>query len=162
MNVKLPVKINKIREILPHRYPFLMVDRVIELEESRIKALKNVTINEEFFSGHFPNAPIMPGVLQVEALAQTAGLHSALYDPEAFEANKDKIGVFSKVTNCTFESPVMPGDQLHLEVNIVDVEKDKKGNPKRVSAKAVATVDGKVTCQCELEFAMIPAKLLNR
>ena len=104
----------------------------------------------------------MPGVLQVEALAQTAGLYGPLYDPEEFEKNKDKMGVFSKVNNCTFESPVVPGDQLRLEVTMTEVERDKRGNPKRVSAKGVATVDGKITCQCDLEFSMVPAKLLSR
>ncbi len=162
MPVKVPVKINKIREILPHRYPFLMVDRVVELAENRIVAIKNVSANEDFFNGHFPAAPIMPGVLQVEALAQTAGLYGPLWDPEAAEQAKDKIGVFSRVNNCTFESPVVPGDQLRLEVILTNVEKDNKGNVKRVSAKGVASVDGKVTCQCELEFAMVPAKLVSR
>ncbi|MCB1199844.1 MAG: 3-hydroxyacyl-ACP dehydratase FabZ [Leptospiraceae bacterium] len=162
MPAKLPVKINKIREILPHRYPFLMVDRVIELEENRIVAIKNVSVNEDFFNGHFPVAPIMPGVLQVEALAQTAGLYGPLWDAEAAANSGDKIGVFSKVNNCTFESPVTPGDVLRLEVKITDVEKDNKGNPKRVSAHGEASVDGKITCQCDLEFAMIPAKLISR
>lgn len=162
MSVKVPVKINQIRSILPHRYPFLMVDRVIEIADKKIVAIKNITVNEAFFNGHFPQVPIMPGVLQVEALAQTAGLYGPLSDPEEFEKNKDKMGVFSKVNNCTFESPVTPGDQLRLEVTITEVELDKKGTPKRVSAHGVASVDGKTTCQADLEFAMIPAKLISR
>lgn len=162
MPVKTPVKQNKIREILPHRYPFLLVDRVIELAENKIVAIKNVTANEPFFNGHFPDIPIMPGVLQVEALAQTAGLYGPLWDSEAAEAQKDKMGVFSKVNNCTFESPVVPGDTLTLTATITHVEKDAKGNPRRVSAHGEASVDGKITCRCDLEFAMIPAKLVGR
>lgn len=162
MPTKLPVKVNKIKEILPHRYPFLMVDKVIELEENRIVAIKNVTANEEFFNGHFPIAPIMPGVLQVEALAQTAGLYGPLFDPQAAEKAGDKMGVFSKVNNCSFESPVSPGDVLRLEVTMTDIELDKKGFPKRVSAHGEASVDGKITCRCDLEFAMIPAKMITR
>ncbi|HMX54875.1 MAG TPA: 3-hydroxyacyl-ACP dehydratase FabZ [Leptospiraceae bacterium] len=159
---KTPVKINRIKEILPHRYPFLLVDRVIELTESKIVAFKNLTANEEFFDGHFPVAPIMPGVLQVEALAQTAGLHYPLAFPEEAEKNKDKIGVFTKVNNCTFEKPVIPGDQLRLEVTITEIEKDKNGDPRRITARGVASVDGKTTCQTDLEFSMIPAKLIGR
>lgn len=162
MAVKLPVKTKKIKEILPHRYPFLLVDRVIELEENKIVAIKNVSHNEEFFNGHFLDLPIMPGVLQVEALAQTAGLYGPLYDPEEAEKNADKMGVFTRVNNCTFEKPVVPGDQLRLEVTITEVEKDKRGNTKRVSARGVATADGNITCQTDLEFSMIPKKLLNR
>lgn len=162
MAVKLPVKQNKIRQILPHRYPFLLVDKVIELEENKIVAIKNVTTNEPHFMGHFPDIPIMPGVLQVEALAQTAGLYGPLFDPEEAEKNADKIGVFTRVNNCTFETPVLPGDTLRLEVTITEIERDKKGLTKRVSARGVATCDGKITTQADLEFGMIPAKLLNR
>lgn len=162
MPVKVPVKVNKIKEILPHRYPFLFVDRVIELAENRIVAIKNVTANEAFFNGHFPEAPIMPGVLQIEALAQTAGLYGPLYEPEKAQELKDKIGVFSKVNNCTFENPVVPGDVLRLEVQITNVELDNKGLPKRVQAHGEASVDGKITCRCDLEFAMVPAKLISR
>lgn len=159
--VKLPVKSNKIREILPHRFPFLMVDRVTELSENRIVGLKNVTYNEPHFPGHFPQAPIMPGVLQVEALAQLAGLYLPLTEPELM-AEADKMGLFSKVDKCTFESPVTPGDQLKLEISITLVERDKKGSPKRVTAHGVASVEGKVSCRTDLEFAFIPAKLAMR
>ena len=162
MPAKMPFKINQIKTILPHRYPFLLVDRVLEIEEKKIVAIKNLTANEEFLQGHFPVAPIMPGVLQVEALAQTAGLHAPLWNPEEAEKNKGKVGVFTKVNNCTFESPVTPGDQLRLEVTITDIELGRKGDIKRISARGVASVDGKITCQTDLEFGFVPAKLLAR
>ncbi|EQA43608.1 putative beta-hydroxyacyl-(acyl-carrier-protein) dehydratase FabZ [Leptospira broomii serovar Hurstbridge str. 5399] len=160
--LKMPVKIGEIRKILPHRFPFLMVDRVIELEEDRIVAIKNVTVNEPFFQGHFPEVPLMPGVMQLEALTQAAGLFLPLSDPTVFGENGEKIGVFSKVNNCTFESPVVPGDQLRLEATKFQIERNQKGDPKRVSAHAEASVDGKVSCRCDLEFAIIPTKLINR
>lgn len=159
--VKMPLKNNKIREILPHRYPFLMVDRVTELAENRIVGLKNVTYNEPHFPGHFPQAPIMPGVLQVEALAQLAGLYLPLTEPEIMK-EADKMGLFSKVDKCTFESPVTPGDQLVLAITITEIDRDKKGSPKRVAAHGEASVDGKISCRTELEFAFIPAKLAMR
>lgn len=159
---KTPIRINDIRAILPHRYPFLLVDRVIELEENKIVALKNITVNEPFFPGHFPDAPLMPGVLQCEALAQTAGLYLPLMEPESLSQGGGKMGVFSKLDKCTFEKPVTPGDQLRLEVTITNIERDAKGGPKRVAAHGEAMVDGKVTCRCDLEFAFIPAKLAMR
>ena len=159
---KVPVRINDIRAILPHRYPFLLVDRVVELAENRIVALKNITINEPFFQGHFPAAPLLPGVLQVEALAQTAGLYLPLMDPESLQMGGEKMGVFSKVDRCTFEKPVTPGDQLRLDVTITNIERDAKGGPKRVSAHGEVSVEGKVTCRCDVEFAFIPAKLAMR
>jgi 3-hydroxyacyl-[acyl-carrier-protein] dehydratase len=103
--------IKKIFEILPHRYPFLLVDRVVEanLEEQTILAQKNVTINEPFFNGHFPEAPIMPGVLLLEALAQTGGILAHL-----LEKNQGKIAVLLKIDEAKFRSPVKPGDIVHL------------------------------------------------
>src|SRR5467141_1378459 len=103
-----------IRDILPHRYPFLLVDAILELEEDRIVGLKNVTINEPFFAGHFPDFPIMPGVLVVEAMAQAGGvlLLSAIPDPES------KLVVFTGIERARFRRPVTPGDQLRLEVDV--------------------------------------------
>lgn len=160
--VKLPVRIGAIRKYLPHRYPFLMVDRIVELEDDKIVGIKNVTVNEPFFQGHFPEVPLMPGVMQLEALTQTAGLYLPLNDPSVFGEGGERTGVFSRVDNCTFEAPVTPGDQLRLEVTKFNIEKNSKGEPKRVSAHAEASVDGKVSCRCDLEFAIIPTKLINR
>ncbi len=159
---KTPIRINDIRAILPHRYPFLLVDRIIEIADKRIVGLKNITVNEPFFVGHFPQAPLMPGVLQAEALAQTAGLYLPLMEPEALKEGGERMGVFSKLDKCTFEKPVTPGDQLRMEVTITNIERDAKGGPKRVAAHGEITVDGKVTCRCDLEFAFIPAKLAMR
>jgi len=115
--VALPVDAERIAALLPHRYPFLLVDRVIELELGRrITALKNVTFNEPFFQGHFPGHPVMPGVLIVEALAQASGLLIGLSDTSA--QNRDKLFYLAKVDNARFNRPVFPGDQLRLEVQL--------------------------------------------
>lgn len=106
--------INEIMKILPHRYPFLMVDRVIEVEHGkRCVAIKNVTINEPFFQGHFPGHPVMPGVLIIEALAQVAGIMAYLASDEETRA---KVTYFMAIDNARFRKPVSPGDQLRIEV----------------------------------------------
>jgi 3-hydroxyacyl-[acyl-carrier-protein] dehydratase len=105
--------INQIMSILPHRHPFLLVDRVVELETGkRIVALKNVSVNEPFFPGHFPGHPVMPGVLIVEAMAQVAGILAYQSD----ETVRDKVTYFAGIDNAKFRKPVKPGDQLRLEV----------------------------------------------
>lgn len=110
--------ISEILKFLPHRYPFLMIDRVLELEPNkRVLALKNVTIDEPFFNGHFPSAPIMPGVLIMEALAQAAGI-LCLKSLETLECNKVYLMSMDKVK---FRRPVVPGDQLHLEVQSISI-----------------------------------------
>jgi len=115
--VDLPVGAERIAAILPHRYPFLLVDRVIALEPGkRITALKNVTTNEPFFQGHFPGHPVMPGVLIVEALAQASGLLIGLSETGA--QNRGKLFYLAKVDNARFNRPVCPGDQLRLEVQL--------------------------------------------
>ncbi|MFB7138240.1 MULTISPECIES: 3-hydroxyacyl-ACP dehydratase FabZ [unclassified Bacillus (in: firmicutes)] len=136
--------IKAIKEILPHRYPFLLVDRIIEHEEGkRAVGIKNVTANEEFFNGHFPDYPVMPGVLIVEALAQVGGV-AAL----SLEQNKGKLALFAGIDNCRFKKQVVPGDQLRLEVELVKMRGPiGKG-------KAVATVDGQIACEAELTFAL--------
>lgn len=109
-----PLEVSDIKEILPHRFPFLMVDRIIELEEDKMAVgIKNVTVNEEFFQGHFPQQPIMPGVLHIEALAQVAGVL-------LFHSKKDNksLGFFRAIENVKFRKPVVPGDQLRLEVQL--------------------------------------------
>lgn len=136
--------IQAIKEIIPHRYPFLLVDRIVELEEGkRAIGLKNVTANEEFFNGHFPEFPVMPGVLIVEALAQV-GAVAAL----SLEQNKGRLALFAGIDNCRFKKQVVPGDQLRLEVELVKMRGPiGKG-------KGVATVDGQVACEVELTFAL--------
>ena len=106
--------INEIMKILPHRYPFLMVDRIIEVEQGiRCVGIKNVTINEPFFPGHFPGHPVMPGVLIIEAMAQVAGIMAYLASDESARA---KVTYFMAIDNARFRKPVLPGDQLRIEV----------------------------------------------
>ena len=107
--------INQIREILPHRYPMLLVDRILEISDDRVVGLKNVTANEPFFEGHFPDFPIMPGVLIVEAMAQCGGVLAM----RGMEGAQDKIVLFASIDNCRFRAPVLPGDQLRLELGIL-------------------------------------------
>jgi 3-hydroxyacyl-[acyl-carrier-protein] dehydratase len=144
--VNLPVDAEGVAAILPHRYPFLLVDRVIELEPGQsIVALKNVTFNEPFFQGHFPGHPVMPGVLIVEALAQASGLLLGL---SGTHANKeDRIFYLAKVDNARFLKPVIPGDQLRLEVQL------KRLIRSMGIFTARAVVDGKEAATCELMCA---------
>ncbi|TSB48583.1 3-hydroxyacyl-ACP dehydratase FabZ [Alkalicoccobacillus porphyridii] len=136
--------IEQIKEIIPHRYPFLLIDKVVEVEEGkRAVAIKNVTANEEFFNGHFPDYPVMPGVLILEALAQT-GAVSILTKEE----NKGKIGLFGGIEKCRFKRQVKPGDQLRLEVEIIRL----KGPVAK--AHGVATVDGEVAVEADMTFAL--------
>jgi 3-hydroxyacyl-[acyl-carrier-protein] dehydratase len=108
--------VNQIMQLLPHRFPFLLVDRIIELEEGkRIVAIKNVTINEPFFPGHFPGHPVMPGVLIIEAMAQVGGIFGLLTYPEG---ERDKITYFTGIDNARFRRPVVPGDQLRIEMDL--------------------------------------------
>ncbi len=132
---------------LPHRYPFLLVDRVLEIEKGvRIRALKNVTINEPFFSGHFPARPVMPGVLMLEALAQAAALLSfASLDSDPPE---DMVVYFAGIDNARFKRPVGPGDQLILEATI---DRAKSGIYRY---KARATVDGALVVEADLMCTM--------
>lgn len=130
-----------IQEILPHRYPFLLVDKIIELEpRQRIVGIKQVTVNEHFFAGHFPEAPVMPGVLQIEALAQVGAI-LALRD---FEDRNSKIPFFSGIENARFRRPVVPGDTLRLEVTALRI------GTKVQKMRGVATVDGQVTAEAEI------------
>jgi 3-hydroxyacyl-[acyl-carrier-protein] dehydratase len=136
--------INEIKKLLPHRYPFLLVDRVLELvPKQRIVALKNVTVNEEFFNGHFPEKPVMPGVLIIESLAQAAGL---LMLSEA--EHQGKIPYFTGIDNAKFRKTIVPGDQIILEVEVIRL----KGSVGRV--KTIAKVDGQVAAEAELMFVL--------
>ncbi len=134
------IEINEIKDMLPHRYPFLFVDRVLEVSETGIKAIKNVTVNEEYFNGHFPAYPVMPGVLQVEALVQAAGIWVVLRNKERGTFNPDAKTLFTSIEEMKFKRPVVPGDQLVLEAEYI---KDKLGV---WWFKATASVDGKVAC----------------
>jgi UDP-3-O-[3-hydroxymyristoyl] N-acetylglucosamine deacetylase/3-hydroxyacyl-[acyl-carrier-protein] dehydratase len=139
------IDIGRILQVLPHRYPFLLVDRILEVEgDSRVVGLKNVTINEPFFQGHFPGHPIMPGVLIVEALAQTGGV--LLMD--RLERPEEKVVYFMSLDNVKFRKPVVPGDQLRMEVDIL------QARGRTVRLKGTALVDGKVVAEAEM-MAMV-------
>ena len=139
--------IQQILRRLPHRYPFLLVDRVLELERNvRIKALKNVTINEPFFSGHFPVRPVMPGVLMLEALAQAAALLS--FESMDTEPGDDTVVYFAGIDGARFKLPVGPGDQLILEASI---DRVKSGIYRY---KTRASVDGQTAVEAELMCTM--------
>jgi UDP-3-O-[3-hydroxymyristoyl] N-acetylglucosamine deacetylase/3-hydroxyacyl-[acyl-carrier-protein] dehydratase len=137
--------INAIAGILPHRYPFLLVDRILELEKGRVVGLKNVTVNEPFFQGHFPGRPVMPGVLIIEALAQAGGF-MLLHDIENPET---KLLFFAAIDNVRFRRPVVPGDQLRFELKMLSF---KRGICKM---EGQALVDGQLVCQAELTAAMV-------
>jgi 3-hydroxyacyl-[acyl-carrier-protein] dehydratase len=136
-----PLDINQIKAILPHRYPFLLIDRVLEIErKKKIVAIKNVTINEPFFAGHFPEFPIMPGVLIVEAMAQAGG---AMLLMEVEDRN-DKLIVFTGIEKARFRRPVVPGDQLRIEVEMLSWKASSARIMVRMEGKAF--VNGKVVC----------------
>lgn len=137
------LSINQIKEYLPHRYPMLLVDRVLHWESGKsITAIKNVTVNEEFFNGHFPNKPVMPGVLMIEALAQAAALLSFL--TVGVKPDDNTLVYFLGIDNARFKRPVEPGDQLKLEAEIVKVT---RGIWKY---KARATVDGQLAVETDM------------
>ncbi|MCY7346732.1 MAG: 3-hydroxyacyl-ACP dehydratase FabZ [Pyrinomonadaceae bacterium] len=130
-----------IQEILPHRYPFLLVDKIIELDpRKRIVGIKQVTSNEQFFQGHFPGAPVMPGVLQIEALAQVG----AILALREFADRADKIPFFSGIDKARFRRPVVPGDTLVLEVVALRI------GSKVQKMQGIARVDGKITAEAEI------------
>lgn len=144
--VTLPIDAERIAALLPHRYPFLLVDRVIELEaHKRIVALKNVTVNEPFFQGHFPGHPVMPGVLIIEALAQASGLLIGLSGPRP--QGREALFYLAKVDDARFNRPVFPGDQLRLEVQL------KRLIRSMGIFTARALVDGAEVASCELMCA---------
>jgi len=138
------LNVQQIKEIIPHRYPFLLVDKVIEKEEGkRVVGIKNVSINEPFFVGHFPDYPVMPGVLILEALAQVGAI--AVLD---IEENKGKIGFLAGIDRCRFKRQVKPGDQLRLEVEIIRM----KGPIGK--GKGIAKVDDEIAAEAEIMFAI--------
>lgn len=136
--------ITQIKEIIPHRYPFLLVDRILEVEEGqRAVGIKNVSANEEFFNGHFPDYSVMPGVLILEALAQVGAVAMLIK-----EENRGRLAFFAGIDKCRFKRQVKPGDTLHLEVEMIRF----KGPVGK--GKAVATVDGELVCETEMMFAL--------
>jgi 3-hydroxyacyl-[acyl-carrier-protein] dehydratase len=145
-----PLDINQIQAILPHRYPLLLIDRVLELErKKKIVAIKNVSINEQFFQGHFPGFPIMPGVLIVEAMAQAGG---ALLLTEV-EDRAGKLIVFTGIEKARFRRPVVPGDQLRMEVEMLAWKKLGSIVAVRIAGKAF--VEGKLVCEATLGCQLI-------
>ena len=133
--------IKEIMEIIPHRYPFLLIDKVIKIEENKITAIKNVTANEHYFQGHFPAEPVMPGVLIIESLAQAGAV--ALLSKDEF---KSKIAYFAGINNAKFRRKVVPGDTLRLEVELTKI-RGKAG-----VGYGIAYVDDKKVCEGELTF----------
>ncbi len=145
------ININEIMKIIPHRYPFLLVDRVVEIEKGkRAVGLKNVTINDNFFAGHFPTRPVMPGVLMIEAMAQTAGVVVLTN-----EAHRGKVAFFMSVDNVKFRKVVVPGDQLWMEVEVV---KDKQ---KFAQIHAQAKVNNEVVVEADMVFSFADASYLD-
>ncbi len=137
--------ITEIMAILPHRYPFLLIDRVLEIEpKQRIVAIKNVTVNEPHFAGHFPDYPIMPGVLMIEAIAQTGGALLLTEIPD----RESKLMVFTGIESARFRRPVTPGDQLRIEVKVLN------WRTRVVKMAGVITVEGKVVCDATVTCAL--------
>src|SRR5579863_4251022 len=132
--------IDAIREILPHRYPFLLVDRIEELEAERVVGIKNVTVNEPYFAGHFPDYPVMPGVLVIEAMAQTAGVLVLSGIPD----RKNKLVLLAGVDGAKFRKPVRPGDQLRMEMKVL------RSRASMAKVSGVATVGGVVVAEAEI------------
>ena len=138
-------------KILPHRYPFLFVDRVIEIEPGKKGiGIKNVTINDGFFQGHFPQKPVMPGVIMIEAMAQTAGVVVLTSG-----AHNGKVALFMSISDVKFRKVVYPGDQLLMEVEII------RDRERTAHVKGVARVDGEVAIEAEMMFSYTEAHYLN-
>ena len=136
------LRTTEIRKLLPHRYPFLLVDKIVKFEAGEgIVGIKNVTINEPFFQGHFPGHPIMPGVLILEAMAQVGGVYALL----AKEVGENQVPYFVGIDNAKFRKPVLPGDVLHLELSVVKIRRGIF----HFSGRAL--VDGKLVAEAELK-----------
>ena len=137
----------EIMSILPHRYPFLLIDRVIEMErKQRIVAIKNVTANEPQFTGHFPDYPIMPGVMTIEAMAQAGGALLLTEIPD----RDDKLMVFTGIDEARFRKAIVPGDQLRIEVTVIN------WRSRAVKMQGVCTVDGKVAAEATITCQLVP------
>jgi 3-hydroxyacyl-[acyl-carrier-protein] dehydratase len=142
---QIALDITEIMSILPHRYPLLLIDRILEIErKKRIVALKNVTFNEPQFTGHFPDFPIMPGVLIIEAIAQAGGALLLTEIPD----RDTKLMVFTGIDNARFRKPIIPGDQVRIEVNVLN------WRTTAVRLHGTATVDGKLACEATIMCAL--------
>lgn len=144
------IDINGILKCLPHRYPFLLVDRVLSISETEMEAIKNVTMNEPQFMGHFPENPIMPGVLMIEALAQVGGIYAVESNPD-LDAESAQI-FFMSIDSVKFRKPVIPGDQLLMKIELLSKKRDI------YKMQGTATVDGKVVCEATLMAMVRKAK----
>ncbi len=143
------ININEILTILPHRYPFVLIDRILEIKlEESVRALKNVTINELFFTGHFPDNPVMPGVLILEAMAQALGVLAVkTFEARGVKKTGNEIFYFAGIDKVRFKQPVVPGDQLILDVKLTRQKKEI------IKAEGIASVNGNVVCTSELMAA---------
>jgi beta-hydroxyacyl-ACP dehydratase FabZ len=139
--------IGEIEKILPHRYPFLLVDRIIELEDMRVVGIKNVTMNEPHFTGHFPGRPVMPGVLIIEAMAQVAGVLVL----KKIENRHSKVVFLATIEQAKFRRPVVPGDQLRIEVQLLKLK------PSVAKMQCQASVDGARVAEAELVCTLVDA-----
>lgn len=147
------IDITQIQSILPHRYPFLLVDRIIEYEPGkRVVGIKNVTLNEPFFEGHFPGAPVMPGVLIVEAMAQTAGVLMLASLPDRAQ----KLVFFTGIDGAKFRKPVVPGDQLRLELIVLRLR------PRYIRLRGEAYVDGQLVAEAEIASSLVERSLVEK
>jgi beta-hydroxyacyl-ACP dehydratase FabZ len=145
--------ITQIQTILPHRYPFLLVDRIIEYEAGkRVVGIKNVSINEPFFQGHFPGAPVMPGVLIVEAMAQTAGVLMLASLPD----RESKLVFFTGIDGAKFRKPVIPGDQLKLELDVLRLR------PRYIRLRGRAFVDDLLVAEAEISSSLVDRSIVER
>jgi beta-hydroxyacyl-ACP dehydratase FabZ len=145
--------VTQIEAILPHRYPFLLVDRIVEYEPGkRVVGIKNVSINEPFFAGHFPGAPVMPGVLIVEAMAQTAGVMMLASMPD----RETKLVFFTGIDSAKFRRPVVPGDQLRLELTVL------KLRPRYIKLRGEAYVDGQLVAEAGISSALVDRNVVAR
>ena len=142
--MKVNIDVNEIKSYLPHRYPFLLVDKVVDIDGNKITGIKNVTVNEPFFEGHFPDYPVMPGVLIIEAMAQTMGVLALRR-----EENRGKLAFFASINNAKFRKPVLPGDTIVMEVEAM------KWKAKIVQAHGVAKVGDEVVAEADLLFSLL-------
>ena len=146
------IDITQIQAILPHRYPFLLVDRIIEYEPNkRVVGIKNVTLNEPFFQGHFPGAPVMPVVLIVEAMAQTAGVLMLATLPD----RESKLVFFTGIDNAKFRKPVVPGDQLRLELTVLRLR------PRYIRLRGEAYVDRQLVAEAEIASSLVDRSMIE-
>jgi beta-hydroxyacyl-ACP dehydratase FabZ len=145
--------ITQIQAILPHRYPFLLVDRIIDYEPGkRVTGIKNVTLNEPYFQGHFPGAPVMPGVLIVEAMAQTAGVLMLASLPD----RQSKLVFFTGIDGAKFRRPVVPGDQLRLELTVLRLR------PRYIKLRGEAYVDDQLVAEAEISSSLVERSIVER